>query len=101
MDFVKPRGLFIILGLVTLAFVVVGTVYRAHLWESPKERAHRLCDGCGLSWAELENLIDDIRGPSFRDTKLRHSRAAFDDPEQAEPWESCGEAQVDAADAGD
>lgn len=97
MDFVKPRGLFIILGLVTLAFVVVGTVYRAHLWESPKERAHRLCNGCGLSWAELENLIDDLRGPESRDTKMRLFRKAFDDPEQADGWLSCGVALIVAA----
>ena len=97
MDFGTPRKPFIVLLLVTLAFVVVGTVRRAHPWESPTEQVHRLCEGCGLTPAELINFIDYLRGPSPREAKLRRFRATFDDAEQAELWLSCAEALIDAA----
>ena len=97
MYFGKPRPAVAFLGLYSLGFPLGVFTYRWHPQETPTERAHRLCDGCGLTTAELSNLIDDLRGPESRETKLRLFREQFDDAEQAELWIECGEALVDAA----
>lgn len=93
----KPKKPFIVLGLTSLVLAACLTVYRAHPLETPNERVHRLCAGCWLPAAELDDLIQMLTGWTDRERIMQTFRDQFDDAEQAELWMSCGEALVDAA----
>lgn len=66
-------------------------------WESPGQRAVRICRECGLSVPDIEGLIKTMRSsPGSREEKLRALCATFPDRADAEPCVPCSEAVLDA-----
>lgn len=77
---------------------VSGWLFLARPWESPTERAHRLCTECGLSTAEVTWLIGVMQeSPKTRTELLEEFRVRFDDPDDLAWCEPCAEAVLDAA----
>ena len=69
-------------------------------WESPTQRAYRLCRQCSdLGPAEVDDLVETVRmAPGTRADKLRLFVDQFDDEADATYCEPCTEAVLDAAD---
>lgn len=66
--------------------------------ESPLDRANRICQDCGLTQQEVDQLIDNMhRSKLTREEKLNLFRAQFDDPSDADLCEPCATAILDAA----
>ena len=67
-------------------------------WESPTQRAYRVCRQCSdLEPTEVDDQIIAVRlAPGTREDKLRLFREQFDDPADAEACEPCAEAVLDA-----
>ncbi len=67
-------------------------------WESPDQRAVRLCRQCGLADAKIEWLMDTMRdSPASREKKLEAFYATFPNRAVAEPCLPYAEAVLDAA----
>jgi len=67
-------------------------------WDSPNQRAIRLCRECDLAAAETQGLVEAMRGaPATREVKLAEFYATFPDRAAAEPRKPCAEAVLDAA----
>ena len=67
-------------------------------WESPTERAHRLCRECGLDDDEIDRLIAEKRiAGQTREQELDLFYATFESGAIAELCEPCVEAVLDAA----
>ena len=68
-------------------------------FESPLERAYRLCRQCSdLERAEVDDQIQTVRlAPGTRTDKLRLFRDPFDNPDDAKACTPCTEAILDAA----
>lgn len=65
---------------------------------SPVDRAHELCAECGLSDAEVDQLIDDAKHSMLsREENMRLFLDTFADPAEAELCRTCAEAVLDAA----
>jgi hypothetical protein len=71
--------------IICLAFIAA-VLFQTRPWESAADRAHGLCDECGLSADEIDALINTMRGMD-RAVALDLSYAAFDHPRDAEPCE--------------
>ena len=81
--------------------VVVGlnTIYYRP-FESPTQRAYRLCGECGWARNEIDWLIDANRYSTLtREQSLELFRDQFDDEMDAEYCAPCTTAILDAADA--
>ncbi len=84
-------------GLLPVMFAVSGWMFLARPWESPVDRAYRLCGECGLPSSEVDGLIGVMReNPKTRAEKLEEFRRLFDDPLDLEYCEPCAEAVLDA-----
>lgn len=67
-------------------------------WESPIERAHRLCRECGLDDDEIDRLIDTKRHAGLmREQELDLFYTTFEDRADAELCKTCAEAVLDEA----
>ncbi len=67
-------------------------------WESPIQRAHRLCRECGLDDDEVDRFIDTKRNAGLtREQELDLFYATFEDEADAELSEPCAVAVLDAA----
>ena len=90
----------------TIILIVVPFVLAAGFWfrraqppESPRDRANRICQACGLNRQEVNRLIDEVRHAMLTgEEKLNLFRAQFDDPSDADLREPCAAAILDAAD---
>ncbi len=90
----------IILVLAFFAVVVAWPVGRwvrhAGPWETLTQRAHRLCDECGLDDDEIDRLIDEFRDPRLsREQALALFFDTFENPADGEPCMPCVEAVLD------
>ncbi len=84
-------------GLVLIAVPAGRWVRHTLRWQSPTERAHRLCRECGLDDDQINRLIDTKRDAGLtREEELNLLYAPFGDRAEAEP---CAEAVLDAADS--
>ncbi len=73
-------------------------VRHARPWETLTQRAHRLCDKCGLDDDEIDRLIDEFRDPRLsREQALALFFGTFENPAAAELCMSCVKAVMDAA----
>jgi hypothetical protein len=62
-------------------FAVSGWLILARPWESPAERADRLCGECGLTDDRTDQLIEDVRlSGASRETAVRLWEATYADP---------------------
>ncbi len=87
-----------IVGMLPVIFAISGCMFLARPWESPVDRAYRLCGECGLPSSEADGLIGIMReNPKTRVEKLEEFRKLFDDPLDLEYCEPCAEAVLDAA----
>ncbi len=79
--------------------LALGMTFRStRPWESPDQRAVRVCRQCGLADAKIECLIDTMRdSPASREKKLEAFYATFPKRAHAEPCLPCVEAVLDAA----
>ncbi len=71
-------------------------------WETPIDRAHRLCESCELESDDIDRLIGIMReSPEDRETLTRLWEQTYDDPEDLErARQLCGpciDAILDAA----
>jgi len=83
-------------GLLLLATLIV-VVYRPPR-HTLTERAHILCEDCGLTVAETDRLIDTMRyAEGDRAALLSDFYGTFDDGGDPEPCRPCAEAILDAA----
>ena len=84
-----------------VAFEIAGTVYAIFWrrpWESDTQRAHRLCEGCGLGPGDVGGLIDNVRHSTLtREENLDLFYGTFEDQADAEACVPCAEAVLDAA----
>ena len=55
-----PRFVVCLLVAVAVVTAVYAAMY-ARPWESAAERAHRLCEGCGIEVAEVDWLIETMQ----------------------------------------
>ena len=77
---------------------IAGWLILARPWETPTERAYRVCGGCGLTTTEIAWLIGVMHEhPKTRQELLEDFRVRFDDPEDLAFCEPCAEAVLDAA----
>ena len=87
-----------VVGMLPILFVVSGWLIVARPWESPMERAYRVCSECGISNIEVAWLIGVMReSPKTREEKLEAFRVRFADPDDLTWCEPCAEAVLDAA----
>ncbi len=86
---------------VSVLFAVSGWMFLARPWESPIDRAYRLCGECGLPSSEVDWLIGVMRdNPKTRAEKLEDFRKLFNDSLDLEFCEPCAEGVLDAATTG-
>ncbi len=87
-----------VVGMLSVLFAVSGWLFLTRPWESPTERAYRVCSGCGLSNTEVAWLIGVMReSPKIRAELLEDFRVWFADPGDLTWCEPCAEAVLDAA----
>ncbi len=55
----KPISVFAAVTLIPSAFLAGLWLRNVRPWETPVERAHRLCIACGLADSEVDRMIDD------------------------------------------
>ena len=77
-----------------LMFAVGVWIVFARPFESPRDKALRLCGGCGLDAAEIDGLIDDMR----HTTLTRAENLALFRPQFERVSEDCAVAVLVAAD---
>ena len=96
-EFSYPRFAVCLLIAVAVVAAVYAAMY-ARPWESDTQRAHRLCEGCGLGPGEVDGLIDNVRHSTLtREENLELFYGTFEDPSQAEACEPCAEAVLETA----
>ncbi len=70
----------------------------ARPFESPRNKALRLCGECGLDVAEIDQLIDDVQHSTLsRAENLALFRQPFERPADADFCQDCAVAVLDAA----
>ena len=70
-----------VVGMLAVMFAASGWLFLARPWESPIDRAYRLCGECGLPSSEVDGLLGIMReNPTTRADKLEEFRKLFDDP---------------------
>ncbi len=94
----------IILALAIFAVVVAWPTGRwvrnARPWESPTQRAHRICQQCGLDPVVVDGLIETMRHSTLmREQSLGLFFSTFEEPAAGELCVPCAEAVLDSADA--
>ena len=88
----------IVACLFLLTFGVGVWIVFAGPFESPRDKAHRLCCECGLEGAEIGWLIDGSRHTTLtRAENLALFRAQYERPADADFCEDCTLAVMDAA----
>lgn len=55
----KPITVIVAAALIPTALIAGRWLRSARPWETPVDRAHRLCAGCGLKAGEVDRMIDD------------------------------------------
>ncbi len=86
--------------LLLLTFGVSVWIVLARPFESPRDKALRLCGECGLEAAEIDWLIDTMRHSTLtRAENLALFRAQYERPADAGSCEDCAFAVMDAAEA--
>ncbi len=84
-------------GLVVIAIPAGRWMRHTRPWETPTERAHRLCDTCGLDDDQIDQLMDEFGDPTLsREQALALFLDSFENPAAAEPCMPCVEAVMDA-----
>ena len=72
-------------------------VVLARPFESPRDKALRLCGECGLDVAEIDQLIDDVQHSTLsRAENLALFRQQFERVSDADYCEDCAVAVLDA-----
>ncbi len=70
--------------LVLMAYPAGRWLRSARLWESPMQRAHRICGQCGLGPVVVDELIETMRHSKLtREQKLELFFGIFEDPSDA------------------
>ncbi len=83
-----------------LTFGVGVWIVLARPFESPRDKALRLCGECGLDVAEIDGLIDDMLHSTLtRDEIMALFRARYERPADADFCKDCAVAVLDAAEA--
>ena len=81
-----------------LTFGVGVWIVFARPFESPRDKAQRLCGGCGLDVAEIDQLIDDVQHSTLsRAENLALFRAQYERPADADSCQDCAVAVLDSA----
>ncbi len=85
-------------GMLPIRAAIAGWLILTRPWETPTERAYRVCGECGLSTTEVALLIGVMReSPKTRAELLEDFRVRFDHPDDLTWCEPCAEAVLDAA----
>lgn len=79
-----------LLAFIPLAIIVAVGWFAVRWWHDPTVTAYRLCDGCGLTTADVDKYIANKREHNLgRAAELELLRATFADPDDAELCEPC------------
>ena len=62
----KPIPVVSAISLIPSAFLAGLWLRNARPWETPTDRAHRLCRACGLAESEVDRMIDDGANRTLR-----------------------------------
>ena len=93
------RSLKAVACLFLLTFGVGVWLVLARPFESPRDRAHRLCGECGLDVDEIDWLIDSSRHTALtRAENLVLFRAQYERPADTDSCQDCAVAVMDAGD---
>ena len=95
----RPLATILSAALIPVAFALGLWLRCTRPWESPVERAYRVCRECAdLPQEEVDRLIETIRvSPGSREDKLDVFLRLFVDPADADVCEPRAEAVLDAA----
>ncbi len=76
------RSTKMVVGMLPVMFAVSGWMFLARPWESPVDRAYRLCGVCGLPSSDVDRLIAENRASTLtRGEAVKLWEGTYSDPD--------------------
>ena len=85
------RSTKMVVGMLPVMFAVTGWMFLTRPWESPIDRAYRLCGECGLPYTDVDRLVAENRASTLtREEAVKLWEGTYADSDVlADPRELC------------